>query len=86
MLPLVSYQKLSSHIDGTFKKPSETIEVDNKMTTNPLYTTWLDLDQKALILLNSSLTEESASKVIGLTTAQSIWIALESAYSNSSIE
>ncbi|GJS17585.1 retrovirus-related pol polyprotein from transposon TNT 1-94 [Tanacetum coccineum] len=55
MLPLLSYQKLTNHID-------------------------------AIILLNSSLTEEAAAEVLGLTTAHAIWTALETAYSNSSIK
>ncbi|GJY71995.1 putative RNA-directed DNA polymerase [Tanacetum coccineum] len=36
--------------------------------------------------LNSSLTEEAAAEVLGLTTAHAIWTALETAYSNSSVE
>ncbi|GJW11132.1 putative RNA-directed DNA polymerase [Tanacetum coccineum] len=40
----------------------------------------------AVILLNSSLTEEAAAEILGLSTAQAIWTALKSAYSNSSVE
>ncbi|GKD94219.1 putative RNA-directed DNA polymerase [Tanacetum coccineum] len=65
MLPLLSYQKLTNHIDGT-TAPSATIT--------------------SVILLNSSLTEEAAAEVLGLTTAHAIWTALETAYSNSSVE
>ncbi|GKA87819.1 hypothetical protein Tco_0809583 [Tanacetum coccineum] len=63
MLPLLSYQKLTNHIDGT-TAPSATITK----------------------LLNSSLTEEAAAEVLGLTTAHAIWTALETAYNNSSVE
>ncbi|GJV66603.1 zinc finger, CCHC-type containing protein [Tanacetum coccineum] len=45
-----------------------------------------DFDQRAVILLNSSLTEEAAAEVLGLTTAHAIWTALETAYNNSSVE
>ncbi|GJT33494.1 putative RNA-directed DNA polymerase [Tanacetum coccineum] len=54
MLPLLSYQKLTNHIDGT-TAPSATIT-------------------------------SAAAEVLGLTTAHAIWTALETAYSNSSVE
>ncbi|GJW06274.1 retrovirus-related pol polyprotein from transposon TNT 1-94 [Tanacetum coccineum] len=66
MLPLLSYQKLTNHIDGT-TAPSATIT-------------------SAVILLNSSITEKADAEVLGLTTAHAIWTALETAYSNSSVE
>nr|GEU74744.1 zinc finger, CCHC-type, Gag-polypeptide of LTR copia-type [Tanacetum cinerariifolium] len=53
---------------------------------NPTFTTWNDLDQRAVILLNSSLTEEAATEVLGLTMAHAIWTALKTAYNNSSVE
>ncbi|GJR67873.1 hypothetical protein Tco_0013938 [Tanacetum coccineum] len=43
-------------------------------------------DQRAVILLQSSLTEEAAAEVLGLTTAHQIWLSLEAAYSNASVE
>ncbi|KAI3514490.1 hypothetical protein L1887_12931 [Cichorium endivia] len=86
MLPLFSYQKLTSHIDGTSVAPPEEIEVDSKIVPNPAYSTWVELDHRALILLNSSLTEEAAAETLGLLTAHAIWSALEKAYSNSSVE
>ncbi|GJT07834.1 putative RNA-directed DNA polymerase [Tanacetum coccineum] len=85
MLPLLSYQKLTNHIDGT-TAPSATITFGDQSIPNPAFTTWNDFDQRAVILLNSSLTEEAAAEVLGLTTAHAIWTALETAYSNSSVE
>ncbi|GJV49743.1 putative RNA-directed DNA polymerase [Tanacetum coccineum] len=85
MLPLLSYQKLTNHIDGT-TAPSATITSGDQSIPNPAFTTWNDFDQRAVILLNSSLTEEAAAEVLGLTTAHAIWTALETAYSNSSVE
>lgn len=86
MLPLFSYQKLTDHINGTSLVPAEKIEADGKLIPNPAFLTWTDLDQRAVILLNSSLTEEAASEVLGLPTASAIWSALEKAYNNSSLE
>lgn len=85
MLPLFSYQKLSAHIDGS-TAPSATITVEDKSIPNLLLENWHDSDQRVVILLNSSLTEEVAAEVLGLTTARDIWVTLESAYSNSSVE
>lgn len=86
MIPLFSYQKLTSHIDGTSIAPLEQIEVEGKFTSNPGYSTWLELYQRALILLNSSLTEEAAAEILGLSTTHAIWSSLEKAYNNSSVE
>ncbi|GJV19273.1 retrovirus-related pol polyprotein from transposon TNT 1-94 [Tanacetum coccineum] len=77
--------KLTNHIDGT-TAPSATITFGDQSIPNPAFTTWNDFDQRAVILLNSSLTEEAAAEVLGLTTAHAIWTALETAYSNSSVE
>ncbi|GJV61904.1 retrovirus-related pol polyprotein from transposon TNT 1-94 [Tanacetum coccineum] len=85
MLPLFSYQKLTNHIDGTLAPPA-TILAEGQTVPNPAFETWNDLDQRAVILLNSSLTEEAAAEILGLSTAQAIWTALKSAYSNSSVE
>ncbi|GJV33017.1 putative RNA-directed DNA polymerase [Tanacetum coccineum] len=85
MLPLLSYQKLTNHIDGT-TAASATITSGDQSIPNPAFTTWNDFDQRAVILLNSSLTEEAAAEVLGLTTAHAIWTALETAYNNSSVE
>lgn len=43
-------------------------------------------DQRALILLNSSLTEEAATKILVLSIAHGIWLSLEKAYSNAYVE
>ncbi|KAK9067609.1 hypothetical protein SSX86_011720 [Deinandra increscens subsp. villosa] len=86
MLPLFTYQQLLAHVDGTSTKPSETIIVEDKSVPNPALSTWIEADQRTVILLNSSLSEEAASEVLGLTTARQIWKTLEHAYSNSSVE
>lgn len=86
MLPLLTYQKLLPQIDGTSPKPSKTIEIDSESAPNPAYSVWTELDQRAVIILNSSLTEEAAAEVLGLSDSRSIWTALEAAYNNSSVE
>uniref|UniRef100_A0A251VD88 Putative gag-polypeptide of LTR copia-type n=1 Tax=Helianthus annuus TaxID=4232 RepID=A0A251VD88_HELAN len=67
MTLLLSLHKLSAHIDGTSPPPSETVTTDNKSVPNPDYVSWTAADQKAALLLLSSLTEEAATEVLGLT-------------------
>ncbi|KAD4982071.1 hypothetical protein E3N88_18742 [Mikania micrantha] len=57
-----------------------------KTLPNPAFDAWNATDQRAIILLQSSLTEEAATEVLGLTSARQIWLALETAYSNASVE
>lgn len=72
MTPLLSYQKLLAHVDGSAVPPSATIVADNKTSPNPEYTSWFEKDQQAVILLNSSLSEEEASEVLGLSSSAQI--------------
>ncbi|PWA38004.1 zinc finger, CCHC-type, Gag-polypeptide of LTR copia-type [Artemisia annua] len=83
---LVAFHNLLSHIDGSSVPPPATITDGDKISPNPDLATWTTSDQKAALLLLSSLTEEAASEVLGLTTARQIWLALENAYSNASVE
>ncbi|GJV10395.1 ribonuclease H-like domain-containing protein [Tanacetum coccineum] len=77
-------KKLTNHIDGT-TAPSATITSGDQSIPNPTFTTWNDFDQRTVILLNSSLTEEAAAEVLGLTRAHANLDALETADSNSSV-
>nr|GEW55436.1 retrovirus-related Pol polyprotein from transposon TNT 1-94 [Tanacetum cinerariifolium] len=43
-------------------------------------------DQRTVIILHASLSEEAISMIVGLTTARDIWAALEAAYNNYSFE
>ncbi|GKC23992.1 putative RNA-directed DNA polymerase [Tanacetum coccineum] len=86
MLPIFTYQKQIGHINGTSTTPSSTIIVDGKTMPNHVVVPWNEVNQRAIILLQSSLTKESAAKVLGLTTASQIWLSLEAAYGNASVE
>ncbi|KAJ9544289.1 hypothetical protein OSB04_023996 [Centaurea solstitialis] len=86
ILPLFSYQKLIGHVDGSLAAPSTTITIDGKTSPNPEYATWQEENQRALLILQSSLTEEAMAEVLGLHTAYEVWHALESAYSHDSVE
>ncbi|GJX82810.1 zinc finger, CCHC-type containing LTR copia-type gag-polypeptide [Tanacetum coccineum] len=55
MLLLFSYKKPTNHIDGTLAPPVTILAAD-KPVPNLAFDTWNNLDQRAFILLNSSLT------------------------------
>ena len=79
MMPIFTYQKLIGHIDGTSVSPPPTVTVERKAIANPALLPWTEEDHRAVILLQSSLTEEAAAEVLGLTTARQIWLSLEAA-------
>lgn len=84
--PLLSYQNLLGHIDGSSFAPSTTITVEGKSSPNPTYLAWHEADQWALLILQSSLSEEAMAESLGLATAREIWKALEQAYNHDSRE
>ncbi|KAM0038292.1 putative perakine reductase [Helianthus debilis subsp. tardiflorus] len=86
MTLLVGLHTLSHHIDGSSSQPSKTIISEEKEITNPQYTSWVQADRQASLLILSALTEEAAAEVLGLSSARQIWCALENAYSNASVE
>ncbi|KAJ0896607.1 putative RNA-directed DNA polymerase [Helianthus annuus] len=86
MTLLVGLHTLSHHIDGSSSQTSKTIVSEEKEITNPQYTSWVQADRKASLLILSALTEEAAAEVLGLSSARQIWCALENAYSNASVE
>ncbi|XP_042753568.1 uncharacterized protein LOC111919791 isoform X2 [Lactuca sativa] len=55
LLPIFTYQKLLRHLDGSFPAPSTTVTVEEKSLPNPDYQVWTEADQRAIILLQSSL-------------------------------
>ncbi|GJS39664.1 hypothetical protein Tco_0564707, partial [Tanacetum coccineum] len=81
-----TYLKLIGHINGTSISPSPKVTIKGKANPNLDLLIWTKYDQRAVILLQLSLTEEAAAEVLGLTTAHQIWLSLEVAYSNASVE
>ncbi|KAJ0814130.1 hypothetical protein HanPSC8_Chr17g0781871 [Helianthus annuus] len=83
---MVLHQNWMRYVDGSYPVPSKTISSDNKEVVNPDYTTWFETDQLILLLLHSSLSEEAMAEVLGLSSSREVWKALDSAYSNDSME
>ncbi|KAD6795087.1 hypothetical protein E3N88_05983 [Mikania micrantha] len=87
MKPLLRYHNLYGHVDGTVPAPPMMIaKSDKESAENPAYLAWLMADQRAIILLNASLTEDAISISVGLPTARDIWVALEAAFCTASTE
>ncbi|KAF5761450.1 putative RNA-directed DNA polymerase [Helianthus annuus] len=84
--PVLSYLKLLGHIDGSNPPPTEKITTNDQTIINPDYATWKTADQKVLLLINSTLSEEAMAETIGHSTAFQVWKALADAYSHCSIE
>ncbi|PWA56113.1 gag-polypeptide of LTR copia-type [Artemisia annua] len=86
MLLVLDFHTLSAHVAADATPPPALITVAGKSSPNPDAAAWFDKDQKAVLLIKSSLTEEAAAEVLGLKGARDIWTALEQAYSNASVE
>lgn len=52
----------------------------------PAYLSWVEINQKVLLILQFSLSEEAMAKVLGLSSSRAVWQALETAYSHDSME
>ncbi|KAJ9538664.1 hypothetical protein OSB04_031397 [Centaurea solstitialis] len=86
MLPILSYQNLLCHVDGSTVAPPPLLsQPDGKTIDNPDYISWVT-NQKTTIILHASLTEEAVTVIVGLSMARDIWNALEAAFRNSLIE
>lgn len=77
---------MAGHVDGSLIPPSPTIIVDDKTSPNPTFLSWQENDQSALIILQSSLSEEAMAEALGLAMARDVWHSLEDAYSHDSVE
>lgn len=72
IIPILSYQNLLNHVDGTgIAPPSTRLEAD-KTFDNPDYSAWVLADQKTVIILHASLSEEAVTLIVGLSTARQI--------------
>lgn len=67
LIPLLTHQNLMGHVDGTSCAPPSELLVDDKSSPNPAYSVWLAADQRTVIILHASLTEEHSLKLLGWT-------------------
>ncbi|KAJ9535240.1 hypothetical protein OSB04_un001672, partial [Centaurea solstitialis] len=74
------------YVDGSIKQPSPTILTGETPSSNPAYASWIAVDQRALILIQSSLSEDAMAETLGHSTSHAIWSAQEDAYRHDSLE
>ncbi|GJT08980.1 retrovirus-related pol polyprotein from transposon RE1 [Tanacetum coccineum] len=86
MLPLLAYQQLTGYVDGSIPKPSATITTGDASLLNPAYVSWIAADQRALILIQSSLFEEVMAETLGHSTSHDVWSSLADIYQHDSLE
>jgi len=70
---------LIEHIDGSFSQPCQyLLDAQGSLTTNvnPNFLTWRIKDKALLSLINSTLTPQVFSLVVGITTREA-WYTLE---------
>lgn len=85
MVSILDCQDMLYFVDGyKTPPPPQILDNSNKEVPNPVYTSWHSNDQRLQTLLLSSLIEESMAQFLGCTYSHVIWLALESAFSQSS--
>lgn len=75
---------LQGFVDRTNRCPPQTIVSGSSTVENPAYLHWKKQDQILLGWLLSSLTENVLAQVVGLTSSQAVWSALERQYASKS--
>lgn len=86
MVPLLAYQQLTGYVDGSIPPPPATITNGETTSPNPAYASWSTADQRALILIQSSLSEEAMAETLGYSTSRAVWTALADIYQHDSLE
>jgi hypothetical protein len=72
-------------IDGTASPPAQYLADANgesSLNVNPLYKQWKARDQALKTLINATLSPSAITLVIGQSTAQGVWQALERRYTS----
>ncbi|KAJ9545776.1 hypothetical protein OSB04_025483 [Centaurea solstitialis] len=65
MISLLTYHNLMGYVDGSIKQPPPTILTGEISSSNPAYASWIVADQRALILIQSSPSEEAMAETLG---------------------
>nr|GFC11535.1 hypothetical protein [Tanacetum cinerariifolium] len=76
--------KLTGYVDGSIPMLPSTITSGESTSQNPAYSSWIAADQRALILIQSSLSEEAMAETLGNSTSHTLWSALQAVYCHDS--
>lgn len=86
-LPFLKGHQLIGYVDGTLPCPSQFLLDNNQKPTttiNPGYLHWQRQDQLLFGWLMSSLSETVLAQCVGMSSSQSVWMALEHLYASQS--
>ena len=80
LLTILEAYSLIEHIDDTALKPSPfALDTIGNVTSiaNPEFQAWKIKDKALLSLINSTLTQQIFSLVVGITNSREVWNTLE---------
>ena len=87
LLTILEAYSLIEHIDGTTLKPSPfTLDTTGNVTSvaNPEFQAWKIKDKALLSLINSTLTPQVFSLVVGISSSREVWNTLEQRFTSTS--
>ena len=87
MITILEAYSLVEHIDGPTSQPGQfLLDAQGHLTTNvnPEFQTWKVKDKALLSLINSTLTPQVFSFVVGNTTSREVWNTLEWRFTSTS--
>ena len=80
LVTILEAYSLFDHIDGTVPQPCQFL-LDNQglstVNVNPEFSAWKIKDKALLSLINSTLTPQVFSLVVGITISREVWKTLE---------
>ena len=80
MITILEAYSLVEHIDGSTSQPGQfLLDTQGHLTLNVNldFQTWKIKDKALLSLINSTLTPQVFSLVVGITTSREVWNTLE---------
>ena len=87
LLTILEAYSLIEHIDDTALKPSPfALDTIGNVTSiaNPEFQAWKIKDKALLSLINSTLTQQIFSLVVGITNSREVWNTLEQRFTSTS--
>ena len=87
LVTILEAYSLIEHIDGSISSPCPfQLDAQGNPTTlvNPEYQSWRIKDKALLSLINSTLTPQVFSLVVGITSAQEVWKTLDQRFTSTS--
>ena len=87
LITILEAYSLVEHIDGSTPQPGQfLLDAQGHLSTslNPKFHTWKIRDKALLSLINSTLTPQVFSLVVGITTSREVWNTLEQRFTSTS--